>query len=819
MAIARTSDLLRQVRSLFDSGTATGLTDAQLLERFTSQSVSGTEAIAAAEAAFAVLLARHGPMVLGVCRRALSDPGDIDDAFQATFLVLVRRAGTVQAGDSLGRWLYGVARRIAAKAGARSERLRAQIAPAVGDMPAPAADQDRSHLLAALDEELGRLPQKYRIPIVLCHLEGLSHAEAAARLRWPVGTVSGRLSRARALLKDRLVRRGVAPASASLGSLLALENARAAMPEPLAAATVKAAVSLAVGRGPLDGAASASALALMNEVSRAAVAFKLKAAAAILLSVAFAGAGVAAAKSGFGSGEGTPDPGNRQTRREPVVAAKPVAARPADEIVKELEATLKTARRPLGQEEFVRTHNTISSLVDELRSAYPDDPRVPRYSPERWASLNFAGRRADAYAEVDAILSKTDDPGLRKEAQYFRSCLEFLEPMDGPAAVSLAGSFARQAPSDGRSGELLYYATRKLDDGWWARMGVLVTLAAAAALALATARMRRPRTYRLRRLAARSVRPASMTAAVLLGGLVLLPIDAKAAIIGFFLELPATLAKSVALNRARYIASARSSLVFENVQAIASSGRTAVAVAVAAALVPVVLLARNRFVATRLNRTSAFRFAFLGFIVVLAVLCSVDTWLIARQRDAVIGRIVREYPDSFRGRLIRGQLRQREQIGQAFDLEFTDAISGRQVSMKDLRGKVVVVEFWATWCGPCTLEMTEMKRLYADFHEKGVEFIGVSHDLPEEDGGLEALGKFVKEWRIPWPQYYLGKDNQAVVKGNSSGDFSESWGIDGIPTVFLVDAEGKLYSTEARGKLDTLIPRLLEKSRRTSPAR
>src|SRR5262249_38884073 len=156
---------------------------------------------------------RHGPMVLGVCRRALADPGEVEDAFQATFLVLVRRARSVRAGDSLGRWLYGVARRVAAKSRARSQRSRARSTPLAVEPAAPDPDSsaDRIGLLAALDEEGGRLPEKYRAPVVLCHLEGLTHAEAAARLRWPVGTVSGRLSRARGLLRDRLVRRGLAP--------------------------------------------------------------------------------------------------------------------------------------------------------------------------------------------------------------------------------------------------------------------------------------------------------------------------------------------------------------------------------------------------------------------------------------------------------------------------------------------------------------------------------------------------------------------------------------------------------------------------------
>ena len=251
----------------------------------------------AAETAFEALVARHGPMVLGVCRRALADPGDVEDAFQATFLVLVRRASSVRVDDSLGRWLYGVSRRVAAKARARSHRTRIRTTPLEVEPTAPDRAADQGGLLAALDDEVSRLPEKYRAPVVLCHLEGLSHAEAAARLRWPVGTVSGRLSRARGLLKDRLIRRGLAPTENSLGVLLAADGVRAAVPEQLAAATARAAVRASMGAASQAGAASASALALMNDVLRAAVAVKLKAAAAVVLSLALAcavaaGAGV-----------------------------------------------------------------------------------------------------------------------------------------------------------------------------------------------------------------------------------------------------------------------------------------------------------------------------------------------------------------------------------------------------------------------------------------------------------------------------------------------------------------------------------------------
>ncbi|HEY8504540.1 MAG TPA: sigma-70 family RNA polymerase sigma factor, partial [Gemmataceae bacterium] len=175
--------------------------DARLLERFLAQRD---------EAAFAALLEGHGPMVLGVCRRVLADEHAAEDVLQATFLLLARKAGSVRKRASVASWLHGVALRLARRAGADAARSRRpDRRPRPAGSPDPLADLSGRELLGILDEELAALPERYRLPLVLCHLEGRARDEAAALLGWSVGQVKGRLERGRSLLRDRLVRRGV----------------------------------------------------------------------------------------------------------------------------------------------------------------------------------------------------------------------------------------------------------------------------------------------------------------------------------------------------------------------------------------------------------------------------------------------------------------------------------------------------------------------------------------------------------------------------------------------------------------------------------
>jgi RNA polymerase sigma factor (sigma-70 family) len=224
---------------VFEGESVTGLSEWQLLERYLERRD---------ELAFEALVTRHGPMVLGVCRRMLGASPEAEDAFQATFLVLIRRARDLGPRDAIGPWLYGVATRVATRARTQVTRhRRVQATPldmAVPDRSASAVDPD---LVEILDQELNRLPGKYRSPLVLCYLEGRTHEEAARDLQWPLGTVKGRLARARELLRSRLARRGFAPSAGVIG-VLSSPDLRIVLDRPLVGRTVGASAELAAGQ-------------------------------------------------------------------------------------------------------------------------------------------------------------------------------------------------------------------------------------------------------------------------------------------------------------------------------------------------------------------------------------------------------------------------------------------------------------------------------------------------------------------------------------------------------------------------------------------
>jgi RNA polymerase sigma factor (sigma-70 family) len=222
-------------------------------------------------------------MVLGVCRRMLADPHDAADAFQATFLILIRKAGALRNAEQLGPWLHGVAFKVAARARSDSARRRDRECrkarpEAVEDRPS----LDRADLRGILDEELNRLPEKYRRPIILCYLEGQTHEEAARRLRCTAGMLRGRLDRGREKLRSRLSSRGLAPVAVLTASALAREAVAATVPNALRETTMLAAVRSLIGKAA-PAAISASAQSLAHRVLRSAMLSKLAVAAMFLI--------------------------------------------------------------------------------------------------------------------------------------------------------------------------------------------------------------------------------------------------------------------------------------------------------------------------------------------------------------------------------------------------------------------------------------------------------------------------------------------------------------------------------------------------------
>ncbi|MEW4571427.1 sigma-70 family RNA polymerase sigma factor [Tautonia sp. JC769] len=270
-----TGRALEDLGRVFTIGAIGRLSDGELLARFLDRDGKG------GEEAFAALVERHGPTVLGVCRRLLGDPHEADDAFQATFLVLARRAASLSGRDRVGNWLYGVALRVSREARRRADRRRrrerllgdeAEVIPSAGSV-AVGSDRSVEELRRLIVEELARLPDRYRGPLLLCDLEGRSRREAADRLGLAEGTLSSRLARGRDLLRGRLVRRGLAPSAviAALG-----RPAAAGVPASLVRRTAEAAW-IVTTRGVAAGAVPAAVSGLAGEVLRTMFFYKLTA--------------------------------------------------------------------------------------------------------------------------------------------------------------------------------------------------------------------------------------------------------------------------------------------------------------------------------------------------------------------------------------------------------------------------------------------------------------------------------------------------------------------------------------------------------------
>jgi RNA polymerase sigma factor (sigma-70 family) len=343
---------VRSLRGLAAPAWGAGFSDGQLLEGFVTRRDQD---------AFAALVRRHGPLVWGLCRRILSRAEDAEDAFQATFLVLARRAGSIAKRESVGSWLHGVAHRVAVRAKrAEARRRTAERQRPVAPPPDALQEVVWRDLRRTLDEEVLRLPARCRVPFVLCYLEGKTNEEAACLLGCPKGTVLSRLAHARELLRARLARRGLVLSAGLLATMLPLNAAPAAVPAALIAATARTAAT--AGAGPsAAGIVSAHAAALMEGVLRTMFLTKVKNTAVLLLTLAVVGTGAGMLRHVLQAGETAypvaPPPAERPgAGKGPAQAAHDPAR--TERLIKQLgspkpaereaaEETLKALGRPI----------------------------------------------------------------------------------------------------------------------------------------------------------------------------------------------------------------------------------------------------------------------------------------------------------------------------------------------------------------------------------------------------------------------------------------------------------------------------------------
>ncbi len=407
MAAKPQSGILAQLRRAALRQGGGGLSDGQLLECFLAWRD---------EVAFEALVRRHGPMVLSVCRRVLGNVHDADDAFQATFLVLVRKAASILPPDRVGNWLYGVAYRTALEAKSSLWRRRMRERP-VAEMPEPAAPAEAAgqDVRPLVDQELDRLPEKYRTPVVLCDLEERGRKEVARQLAIPEGTLSSRLATGRGLLAKRLARRGLTLSLSALATALSSQAASAAVPAPLVTSTVKAAQFMAAG-GAAKAVVSTSVAALIQGVLRAMLLTKIKIVAVICLMMVF---GVAAGVLML-------------PRSDAGAAARPVtAAVPAD-------GHVQPSKEPESKE---------ADTLQKLYALRPDE--VLKYVPPPFSPARMAYYVKEHAHQAQAIPSGPQVMMFRWENGKLSNWgMTFCGPDDGQKLSGLAQSILGIYPQE-----------------------------------------------------------------------------------------------------------------------------------------------------------------------------------------------------------------------------------------------------------------------------------------------------------------------------------------------------------------------------------
>jgi RNA polymerase sigma factor (sigma-70 family) len=411
------ADLLNQLNTLFRFGVAGDLSDEQLVQRFL------TARDGADQAAFTALVERHGPMVFSVCWEVLRNAHDAQDAFQAAFLVLARKAGSVRKADSLASWLHGVALRVALRARAEAARRRIRERRSAAGKAAELQRREGSpEGWPELHEAIARLPQRYRDPVVLYYLEGLTIEETAGRIGCPHGTILSRLSRARERLRRQFQRRGLTSSMALLTTGWT-PRALEALPARLLEPTVRAAFGFARGQASEAGLASAAATTLAKGVLHAMTISKLKILGAMALACGFAWGGLQA----FGQ------LGSLTSSQEPSKAAPDADQRPADltRSVEKLQSELDESARRIT--EMRKSLQDIRADLEARRSS-----RQPSVATKTAIRVAEAIKTDSARAVSQLTEALKRHPPQFSEFSPYRSQVYMLDLVEGGTTLLAA---------------------------------------------------------------------------------------------------------------------------------------------------------------------------------------------------------------------------------------------------------------------------------------------------------------------------------------------------------------------------------------------
>jgi RNA polymerase sigma factor (sigma-70 family) len=715
---------LRQLGTLFDVGAVAGMTDRQLLDRFVTGSGD------ASEAAFAALVSRHGPMVLRVCRRALSDPNDVDDAFQATFLVLVRKAQSVHAGDSLGRWLYGVSRKVAGRA--RSMALKRPF-PA-GDVSESWEDRARpvSELGSILDEELDRLPRRAREAVRLCHFEGLALKDAADRLDCPVGTVGSRLSRAKGLLRSRLIRRGFAPSALAMGFHFESGQYRAAVPELLAQSTSKMAAKSAAGTIPATVAVLASQGIRSIFMSKGFV----TAATAALIGLGCLGTAAAV------FGRGAPQAPAKADDAPKPKAEKPSIADQYNEIVKQFEAEQQKVAEAV---EKVKTEAESMKIYAKLT---PDDVAYSRRMVELAATSPKDPASRDALVWVLNKMYRDDEGPYGDEvARAVRMLVN--DHANDPEAVRV-GLMLNNVFSRNRDAlmEGMYANAETREAKGLARMALAQYLERKIPFVNSAHKLKTRQSYKydsydddgkpIKKTMTSSNEDEGYRAGLRLLDPEALKSEAERLyneVIDEYGDIP-------------YITTQ-----FRGLEKLLKE--------------PDPKWNNKPLTADELQKLKN---------------------MVAKTRS--LAQVAEGHLDEMHN-LTEGK--------PAPEIDGKD-IDGKPLKLVDYRGKVIVLVFWGSWCGPCMREVPHERELVEKYKGKPFTLLGVNCRET-----AESARKTMEAEKMTWPQWYDGEDD--------GGPIVERYHVRAYPTVFVIDAKGIIRAKNALGEgLDQLVERLVKEA-------